>query len=70
MTKLKCKLTGKTKTLVEGHLAKPVKPINETKSRFAYKLKTSKGKKFLKGLWELDSANISKRTFTYKEVKC
>jgi len=51
-------------------LAKPVKPINETKSRFAYKLKTSKGKKFLKGLWELDSANISKRTFTYKEVKC
>ena len=67
----KCKVTNRKKVVAEGHLARPVKSINPPiNSRFAYKLKAKKGSKEVKGLWALDSVNMSKREFTYKEVKC
>ena len=67
----KCKLTNRKKVVAEGHLARPVKSINPPiNSRFAYKLKAKKGSKEVKGLLALDGFNVSKREFTYREVKC
>ena len=67
----KCKVTNRKKVVTEGHYARPVMSINPPiNSRFAYKLKANKKSKEVKGIWALDGFNVSKREFTYREVKC
>lgn len=51
--------------LVGYHKAEPIKPIDKFKSRFAYKLYVNNMP--ITGLWELDSVNVSKGTYTYKK---
>jgi hypothetical protein len=57
----------KREFLVDDVRVTPVLPANKTYTRFKYKLEV-RGKK-IPGLWELDSANVSKQTMTYKKVK-
>lgn len=48
---------------------KPVKSLNKVKSRFAYKVTGAGRNKAYKGIYKLDSVNVSKNTFTFKKIK-
>ncbi|MEK6880868.1 MAG: hypothetical protein AABY22_14710, partial [Nanoarchaeota archaeon] len=51
--------------LQNHHKVEPVMPINQYKSRFAYRIYVN-GRP-IAGLWTLDSVNVSKGTATYKK---
>jgi hypothetical protein len=60
-------MKNKIELLVGYHRVTPIYPIDKYKTRFAYRIK--QGKKFLKGLWELDYVDINKQAYGYKRVK-
>jgi len=53
---------GKTIKVLEGHKVEPVKPINKTHSRWAYKIKG------FKGLYSLEGCNVPEKKFIYKKL--
>lgn len=62
--------TGKRLNLLEGYFKlKPIKPINDTNFRFAYKIENSTTGQDYDGEYELEKVDVNNKLFTFKEVE-